>query len=145
MSGLREFLASAQVFAKNADAFARNAGPALGAASDLMDAAGAVRRSLRGSPAAQYRATHGDEAPAGVELVDVPDASSGLIELGELDAVLYWADKGHGPERFVHDFGDEHGRKVGALPILCFARDGSGLVVARGRSLYRVTAHGIEG
>ena len=135
---LRRFLDSAAAFAKNADEFARHAGPAIAAGETLA-------RSLRGTPAAQYRAAHGGEEPAGVELVDIPDASSGLVELGELDAVLYWADKGDGPERFVHDFGDEHGRKVRALPLLCFARNGSGLVIARGASRYRVTSHGIEG
>jgi hypothetical protein len=138
MSGLRALISSAE-------AFARNAGPALVAGRELVAASTALHRSLRGSAAAQYRATHGEIEPLGVEMVDVADPAGGLVELGELDAVLYWADKGNGPERFVHDFGDEHGRKVGALPILCFARDGSGLVIARGRSLYRVTAHGIEG
>jgi len=132
-------------FLSEAERFARNAGPAVVAGRDLLLAGSELRRSLSGSPARQFAATHGGRAPDVSELVDVPNASAGLVLLGELDAILYWADKGAGMERHVHDFADHEGKKVGALPLLCFAADGSGLVVARGDSRYTVTAHGIEG
>ena len=131
-------------FLAEAEKFARNAGPAVVAGRDLYAAGRDLKRSLSGSPERQFAATHGGRPSETSELVDVPNASTGLVLLGELDAVLYWADKGAGMERHVHDFGESDGRKVGPLPLLCFAVDGSGLVIARGESRYTVTAHGIE-
>jgi hypothetical protein len=139
-----------------AEAIARNAGPVLGGLRDLAAAGTQLHRSLRGSPASQYAATHGGIEPRIEDLADVPNSGVGLVVLGELDAVIYWADKGQGPQRFCHDFAElpeQRGRKVGALPLLAFASDGSGLVIARGLtseprdtwSRYAVTAHGIEG
>lgn len=131
---------------RNAEAFARNAAPAVESASQLLGSARTLGRALRGSPESQYAASHGGIAPSFSEDVETANPGVGLVLLGELDAVMYWADKGNGPERFVHDFGEREGsRKVGPLPLLCFAQDGSGLVIARGSSPYVVTAHGIEG
>jgi len=132
-------------FLQEAERFARNAGPAVLAGRDLFVAGSDLHRSLRGSPARQFAATHGGREPETDERVDVPNAGAGLVLLGELDAILYWSDKGQGMERRVHDFAESEGRKVGPLPLLCFASDGSGLVIARGDSRYTVTAHGIEG
>jgi hypothetical protein len=132
-------------FLQEAERFARNAGPAVVAGRDLLVAGRDLQRSLRGSPAHQFAATHGGRPAETDERVDVPNAGAGLVLLGELDAILYWADKGEGMERHVHDFAESEGRKVGPLPLLCFASDGSGLVIARGDSRYTVTAHGIEG
>jgi hypothetical protein len=132
-------------FLQEAERFARNAGPAVVAGRDLLVAGADLRRSLRGSPARQFEETHGGRPAEMEQDVEVPNAGAGLVLLGELDAILYWADKGEGMERHVHDFAEHEGRKVGPLPLLCFASDGSGLVIARGDSRYTVTAHGIEG
>ena len=136
--GLADFLTAAEKFA-------RNAAPALTAGGELVRAGSELRRGLRGDPARLFAETHGGRPATSEELSEVPNTSSGLVILGELDAVLYWANKGGRMERHVHDFAEERGEKVGPLPLLCFAADGSGLVIARGDSRYRVTAHGIEG
>lgn len=94
----------------------------------------------------QYERTHGGHRGRLEDVHSYPDASSGLIELGSLDAIAYWTRKGQRIERFVHDFGYREGDElVDAQPVLCFAADGSGLVIARGRSRYRITSRGIEG
>lgn len=132
-------------FLREAEAFARNAGPAVESVGKLYVAGAQLGRTLTGSPERQFARSHGGREATTLESVDAPNASSGLVLLGELDAVVYWADKGNGMERFVHDFAEAAGGKVGPLPLLCFTQDGSGLVIARGDSRYTVTEHGIEG
>ena len=85
-----------------------------------------------------------------------------LVSLGGLHAVEYFTEKGDdGPSLYRHEFGREVAPNVwhGPRPILSVGfydgRDGSGspvtarrspeLFIARGRSPYRVTTHGIEG
>lgn len=132
-------------FLAEAEAFAKSAVPIANSARGLLTHGQQLGRALSGSPDRQFAATHGGRRPDRRELVEVPNGGAELVLLGELDAVLYWADKGAGMERHVHDFAETEGRKVGPLPLLCFASDGSGLVIARGESRYTVTEHGIEG
>lgn len=67
-----------------------------------------------------------------------PNTNVALIEMGALTRIAYLADKGDGLVEHFHDFEIPY-------PMLCYASDGSGLVIARGDSRYTITQHGIEG
>lgn len=94
---------------------------------------------------AQYSRGHAGRPADFLGGVDVPNQGVGIVELGQLDSIAYWADKGKGVELFVHDFGYVRDVLAHPQPILAYATDGSGLVIARGSSRYRVTSRGIEG
>jgi len=84
-----------------------------------------------------YRATHwGDQGPRTAALVELPDVSRGLVELGELVAVVYRTKKGRTSSDWMHDFDQP-------FPKLAYTRGGDDLVIVRGGSKYRVTSHGI--
>lgn len=95
-----------------------------------------------------YREMHdGVAGPKGrmrVRYTEVADPSAGIIDLGPLVAVVYATQKGEREVRsrrftdYVHDFDTPR-------PILAFAADGSGLVIARGNSRYSVRPEGIVG
>lgn len=98
----------------------------------------------------QYVEKHWGKEPAG-KLTDepLPNVQRGLVKLGELVSVVYVTEKGRDHElvEYEHTFSDHltEGARDGTRPILCFAPDGSGLVIVRGRSKYAVKNRGIVG
>jgi hypothetical protein len=121
-----------------------------------------------------YERTHGGRAAEPAETVDdagtkwetgFPDPRTGVTVMGRLSSISYLTDKGEGEggiTEYQHCFGrgarteqcSECGShvRVGAvnakqLPELGYTFDEhpSGLVVARAKSAYKVTARGIEG
>jgi hypothetical protein len=131
-----------------------------------------VKKGARGERS--YLRTHGGrEAEPDETLGDegttwekgFPDPRSGVAVMGRLSSISYLTDKGEGEDgitEYQHHFGPrartaecpECGNhyRVGAvdakrLPELGYTFDEhpSGLVVARARSAYKVTSHGIEG
>lgn len=70
----------------------------------------------------------------------LPNVTEGLVEMGGLYAITYLTRKGRDKraEPYEHLF-------KRPLPLLCFAPDGSGLVIVRDESEYTVTNRGIEG
>jgi len=79
------------------------------------------------------------------QVTGIPTVDDGLVVLGRLHSIEYLTQKGRErlPAIYVHTF--EPARSPSKWPLLCFAANGSGLVIARGESRYHVTAHGIEG
>ncbi len=87
-----------------------------------------------------YEAAHwGNPGRNAARFTSVADSSL-VVELGSLVSVTYRTAKGR--DRRVEDW--EHAFR-GALPVLCFAGNGSGLVIVRGQSRYVVTERGIVG
>jgi hypothetical protein len=99
----------------------------------------AVARELDAGAEEYSRSHWGDRGERGPGLVRVPNAGSGLVLLGELVSIGYATRKGRsGYDDWVHEFSEPY-------PLLTYARDGSGLVIARGTSKYRVETRGIVG
>lgn len=81
-----------------------------------------------------------------------PESPDKLVSLGGLHAVEYFTTKGEEQALYRHEFG-HHDKKtgvwVGPRPVLAVGFYENGrtpeLFIARGRSPFRVTTHGIEG
>jgi hypothetical protein len=98
-----------------------------------------VARQLRDGRASYERTHWGRQGRNGASLVELPDVSGGLVQLGELSGIMYRARKGRsGHDDWFHEFDRP-------FPRLCYSRGGSDLVVVRSSSRYRVTTHGIVG
>lgn len=100
----------------------------------------AQSQKLRAAGEAYKSAHWGDSGRAPARFTAVPDPSEGVIDLGELVSVVYRTKKGQ--RGLLTDW--EHPFE-GARPVLAFCADGSGLVIVREDSKYRVTERGIEG
>ncbi len=88
-----------------------------------------------------YRETHwGRRGVSPAMLSSVANPHTGVVELGSLVEIAYLTEKGRDkqPTVYQHKFSRP-------FPILGYAADGSGLVIARARSEYDITARGIEG
>ena len=104
---------------------------------------------IRGGEA-QYEAKHwGQPGKGSARDLPLPNVEQGLVELGELVSLVYLTAKGRDRElvEYEHEFSDRRAsdERDGTRPLLCFAGDGSGLVIVRGPSRYTVTNRGIEG
>jgi hypothetical protein len=107
-------------------------------AIDVLGANAKKLRDLRRS----FEDTHwDDDQEIEAREVRVPTHRAGVVEMGELVSVVYLATKGGGTFEWEHPFEGGEGNR----PILSYAKDGSGLIVVRGNSRYRVTKRGIEG
>ncbi len=104
---------------------------------------------IRGGEA-EYEAKHwGRPGQGTAEDLPLPNVEKGLVQLGELVSLVYLTEKGRDRElvEYEHEFSDHRDadNRDGTRPLLCFAPDGSGLVIVRGPSRYTVSNRGIEG
>jgi hypothetical protein len=114
-------------------------GYAIDEAPGAAEKLGAVAAQILNARDAYERSHWGRRGVEPTIEADLPHAESGLVVLGELVSIVYRAEKGDtGMRDYSHPF-------RAALPVLCYAADGSGLIIVRGPSRYTVGVRGIVG
>lgn len=93
-----------------------------------------------------YKQAHwGQSGTRANELGEMANASQGVVLLGPMADVTYLTRKGSEERAALYTHTFQPQSSPNAWPLLCFAANGSGLVIVRGGSRYRITPRGIEG
>ena len=99
----------------------------------------------------EYMRTHwGHEGGPDVRLLVADTDHGSIVALGNWErGVAYTCDKGDGPTRYVHDWGEGSKAKL-VLPVLCYHHCDRPRCASRGKLIiaggsYRVTERGIVG
>ena len=93
-----------------------------------------MSRNSLGDAIALYEDFH-DGPASGSEVVEI-EFPEMVFQVGTCDGILYTADRGDGPEEFIHEFEGD------AKPMLCATPDGKQLLLIGGN--FEFTERGIE-